>query len=762
MVINGVSPERSSIAVRGARENNLQEVSVDVPRHALTVFSGVSGSGKSSLVFDTIGAEAQRQLNDTFTAFQQSRLPRYGQPSVDSVSNLSTPIIISQRRIGGNARSTVGTITDIYALLRLLYSRAGEPHVGYSNAFSFNDPEGMCPTCEGLGKQRQIDCDRLIDRERSLNEGPFRHAAFARDSWFWKIFVLSSRFDNDKKLKDYSATEWQELLRGKAGKIKLKVGEGSINSQYEGLLDKFERLYVKRDTAEMAESTRENADAFMTTRVCPDCAGKRLKPAVLACRIEGRNIADLAALEATELVKVLATMAGPIARPLAAKMEEKVRDLCDIGLGYLSLDRETATLSGGESQRIKMVRHLSSSLIEVLYILDEPSIGLHPRDVHRLISMLWKLRDKGNTVLVVEHDREVIAAADHVIDIGPDAGIHGGRIVFQGRPEQLLEADTRTGAALRQRPRPKASVRQPSGKFPIEHATLHNLRDVSVDIPTGVLTVVTGVAGSGKSSLINGVFLQHHPQAVVIDQQAVGTSSRSTAATYLGVMDEIREKFAKAHKVSASLFSFNSKGACPECKGLGVSYTDLAFLDPIKSPCSTCGGRRFTEEVLSYQLRGKSIHDVLAMDVTAALEFFDGSIAEMLRPLQEVGLSYIALGQPLSTLSGGECQRVKLATELGKQGSAYVMDEPTTGLHMSDLTPLLGIIDRLVDAGNTVIVIEHNLDVVRHADWIIDLGPEGGSGGGRVVFEGTPSQMLKSGRTHTAECLRAYSASSLS
>jgi excinuclease UvrABC ATPase subunit len=762
MVFNSVSLERTSIEVRGARENNLQEVSVDVPRHALTVFSGVSGSGKSSLVFDTIGAEAQRQLNDTFTAFQQSRLPRYGQPSVDSISNLSTPIIISQRRIGGNARSTVGTITDIYALLRLLYSRVGQPHVGHSNAFSFNDPEGMCPTCEGLGKQRQIDCDKLIDRERSLNEGPFRHAAFAHDSWFWKIFVLSGRFDNDKKLKDYSAAEWQELLRGKAGKIKLKVGEGSINSQYEGLLDKFERLYIKRDTAEMAESTRENADAFMTTCVCPDCAGKRLKPEVLACRIEGRNIAQLAALEATELVKVLATIAGPVARPLAAKVEERVRDLCDIGLGYLSLDRETATLSGGEAQRIKMVRHLSSSLIEALYILDEPSIGLHPRDVHRLISMLWKLRDKGNTVLVVEHDREVIAAADHVIDIGPEAGVRGGRIVFQGRPEQLLEADTHTGAALRQRPRPKASVRQASGKLSIEHASLHNLRDVSVDIPTGVLTVVTGVAGSGKSSLINGVFLQHHPRAVVIDQQAVGTSSRSTAATYLGVMDDIREKFAKTHKVSASLFSFNSKGACPECKGLGVSYTDLAFMDPIKSPCSTCSGRRFTEQVLSYQVRGKSIHDVLAMDVTAALEFFDGSIAEKLRPLQEVGLSYIALGQPLSTLSGGECQRVKLATELGKQGSAYVMDEPTTGLHMSDLTPLLGIIDRLVDAGNTVVVIEHNLDVVRHADWIIDLGPEGGSGGGRVVFEGTPSQMLKSGRTHTAECLRAHSASSLS
>ena len=754
---------RRFIEVRAARENNLQKVSLDLPRHALTVFSGVSGSGKSSLVFDTIGAEAQRQLNETFTAFQQSRLPRYGQPSVDSVSNLSTPIIISQRRIGGNARSTVGTITDIHALLRLLYSRAGQPHVGYSNAFSFNDPEGMCRGCEGLGKQRQVDRDKLIDRERSLNEGPFRHAAFARDSWFWKIFVLSGRFDNDKKLKDYSSEEWHELLRGKPGKIKLKVGDGSINSQFEGLLDKFEGLYVKRDTAEMAESTRETADAFMTTRLCPDCNGKRLKPEVLACRIHGRNIAELSALEATELAQVLSTISGPVARPLAAKVEERVRDLIAIGLGYLSLDRETSTLSGGESQRVKMVRHLSSSLIEVLYVLDEPSIGLHPRDVHRLISMLWKLRDKGNTVLVVEHDREVIAAADHVVDMGPDAGVHGGCIVFEGTPEQLLRADTRTGQALRQRPRPKTSFRRASGKLPIEHATLHNLKDVSVDVLQGVLTVVTGVAGSGKSSLVNGVFLASHPQAVVIDQQAIGTSSRSTAVTYLGVMDEIREAFAKAHRVSASLFSFNSKGACPECRGLGVTYTDLAFMDPIKAPCATCQGRRFTEHVLSYQLRGKSIHEVLAMDVSAAIRFFEGtSIAERLLPLAEVGLAYLALGQALSTLSGGECQRVKLATELGKQGSIYVMDEPTTGLQITDLAPLLAIVDRLVDAGNTVVIIEHNLDVVRHADWIIDLGPEGGSGGGRVVFEGTPAEMLKNGRTLTAECLRAHSASSLS
>jgi excinuclease ABC A subunit len=752
-----------AIQVRGARENNLRDVSLDVPRHALTVFSGVSGSGKSSLVFDTIGAKAQRQLNETFTAFQQSRLPRYGQPSVDAVTNLSTPIVISQRRIGGNARSTVGTITDIYALLRLLYSRAGEPHVGYSNAFSFNDPEGMCAGCQGLGKQRQIDEDKLIDRERSLNEGPFRHAAFAHDSWFWKIFTLSGRFDNDKKLKDCSPQEWNELLRGKPGKIKLKVGDGSINSQYEGLLDKFERLYVKRDTAEMAESTRENADAFMITRTCQACAGSRLRPEVLACRINGKNIAELAAMEATELLCTLGEITGPVARPLAAKVEERVQDLITIGVGYLSLDRETATLSGGESQRIKMVRHLSSSLIEVLYILDEPSIGLHPRDVHRLISMLWKLRDKGNTVLVVEHDREVIAAADHVVDMGPAAGKHGGSVVFQGTPEQLLTAETRTAEALRQRPRRKSKFRVPSGSLPIRRANLHNLRDVDVDIPQGVLTVVTGVAGSGKSSLINGVFLQRHPQAVVIDQQAIGTSSRSTAVTYLGVMDEIRERFARAHKVSASLFSFNSKGACPECRGLGVTYTDLAFMDPIKTPCATCQGRRFTERVLSYQLRGRSIHEVLSMDVTTAIEFFDGSsVAEKLLPLQAVGLSYIALGQALSTLSGGECQRVKLATELGKQGSVYVMDEPTTGLHMSDLAPLLAIIDRLVDAGNTVIVIEHNLDVVRQADWIIDLGPEGGSGGGRIVFEGTPAEMLKNARTLTAECLRAHSASSLS
>ena len=744
------------IEIRGARENNLKNVSLDVPRGKITVFTGVSGSGKSSIVFDTIGAEAQRQLNDTFTLFQQSRLPRYGQPDVDSIANLSTPIVISQQRIGGNARSTVGTITDIYALLRLLFSRAGKPYAGYSNAFSFNDPEGMCPDCAGLGTRRALDHEKFFDREKSLNEGPFRHAAFGANGWFLKVFTLSGRFDNDKPLKHYSKEEWHELLHGKGAKVRLGDGAAGVNTTYEGVADKFERLYIKRDTAELAESTREGAEQFITSRRCETCDGKRLNQKALASKLEGRNIVELTALEARELVRFLGGLRGEVAEGLASKIVERLEQLVDIGLGYLSLDRETSTLSGGESQRVKLVRHLNSSLVEAIYVLDEPSIGLHPSDVARLNTILTRLRDKGNTLLVVEHDPDVIAIADHVVDMGPKAGVHGGTIVFEGSVEELAASGTLTGRALAASFELNAAPRRGHGALSLRDVTRNNLKHVNVDVPKGVLTVVTGVAGSGKSSLVSGALLEAHPEAVVIDQAAISVSSRSTPATYTGMMDAIREAFAKANRANPSLFSFNSKGACPTCQGLGITYVDLAFLDPVKSECETCRGKRFTDKVLALTLRGKSIGDVLAMPVDEAREFFEEpAVVPALAALADVGLGYLTLGQSLSSLSGGERQRLKLATELGRRGQIYVLDEPTTGLHPSDVERLLALFQRLVEKQGTVIVIEHNLEVIARADWIIDLGPGAGSAGGEVVFEGTPLELCRQERSVTGKFLAA-------
>ncbi|MCW5695661.1 MAG: excinuclease ABC subunit UvrA [Bauldia sp.] len=734
-----------NIEIRGARENNLKEVSLDIPKRKITVFTGVSGSGKSSIVFDTIGAEAQRALNDTFTMFQRNFLPKYGQPHVDRIANLSTPIIIGQKRIGGNQRSTVGTITDIYSLLRLLYSRAGEPSAGYSDAYSFNLPAGMCPVCDGIGHKREVDLGKLLDMSKSLNEGAILHPQFKVDTWQWKMFALSGYFDNDKKLADYTPEEMNKLLRGKDGtKVKFGSGKEAINMTYEGLIDKFERLYLKRDTAELSESTRESAEAYITSVLCPQCHGARLNEKALASRIGGRNIAELSDMEATELAKALRAMTGPVAEPLAAQAATRVDELVGIGLGYLTLSRETSTLSGGESQRIKMVRHLNSALVDVLFIFDEPSIGLHPSDVGRLNEMLVKLRDKGNTVLVVEHDPDVMAIADHVVDVGPKAGIHGGEIVYEGSFRGLKQADTLTGRALREVLPMKETPRRPAGSLPLKHVTRNNLRDVSVDIPAGVLTVVTGVAGSGKSSLISEEFLAAYPDAVVIDQAAIGASSRSTPATYTNVMDPIRDLFARTNKAQPALFSFNSKGACPTCHGLGVTYTDLAFLDPITTVCETCDGKRFTEKVLAMTVRGRSIADVLAMSVTKALDFFtEKAIVPTLQALDDVGLGYITLGQSVSSLSGGERQRLKLATELGAEAKTYVLDEPTTGLHMSDTARLIRLFDRLVDKGGSVIIIEHNLDVIARADWIIDLGPGAGREGGRIVFEGPPAELVQ-------------------
>ncbi|UJW30053.1 excinuclease ABC subunit UvrA [Saccharothrix sp. AJ9571] len=745
-------PQTDHIRITGARENNLKNVSLDIPKRQITVFTGVSGSGKSSMVFDTIAAEAQRQLNETFTAFARNFLPSYGQPDLDEIENISAAIIIDQKRLGGNSRSTVGTITDINPLLRLLFSRAGQPHAGYSNAFSFNDPQGMCPECEGLGRAVQLDLDKFLDRSKSLNEGAVQHPDFAVGGWVLGTYTGSGHFDNDKPLADYDDAEWQQLLHGE-GKLVMQWQGGSMNARYEGLVDRFTRLYIKKDG--MSDRNREIFLRFVTTRVCPACEGTRLSRAALDCRIEGYNIADFTAMEAGELVTVLGKLEVPTAKTVLDSLVDRIGNLVAIGLGYLSLDRETTTLSGGESQRIKMVRHLSSSLIEMMYIFDEPSVGLHARDVHRLNELLIKLRDKGNTVLVVEHDPDVIAIADHVVDMGPHAGARGGEVVFEGSVAELARADTLTGRFLRDRLPLKTAPRPPSGWFTVAGATSHNLKNVTVDFPAGVLTVVTGVAGSGKSSLVNDAFLAEHPDAIVIDQAAVGTSRRSNTATYTGLLDGIRKLFAKANGVSPSLFSANSKGACENCQGLGVIYTDLAFMDGLKSVCEICGGRRFSEDVLEHKLRGRSISDVLEMTAAEAVEFFtEKKLREVLRAVNDVGLDYLILGQPLSTLSGGECQRIKLATELHKAGSVYVMDEPTTGLHMSDVGHLLEIMERLVDRGNTVIVIEHNLDVVRNADWIIDLGPEGGSGGGTVLFQGPPADLLHTTGSHTAEFLR--------
>ena len=741
------------IEIRGARENNLQDVTLRIPKRQITIFTGVSGSGKSSVVFDTIATEAQRQLYENFSLFIRSFLPRYPQPEADAIENLGMAVIVDQKRLGGGSHSTVGTITDIYTVLRLLFSRLGQPHAGYSNVFSFNDPRGMCPECSGTGRKIGIDAADFLDMDKSLNEG-----AIQVPFWVgWEIggYAASGFFDNDKKLRDFAPDEIDLLLYGRDRKYQLPIGDKTMNASYLGVIEKIERQYVRRDIKTLSERTQKAVAPYLQPRTCPLCRGARLNQAALSSRIDGYSIADLAAMEVGDLIAILRLIGGPVAAPMVATLVERLQHVVDIGLDYLSLDRETDTLSGGESQRIKMVKHLGSSLIDVMYILDEPSIGLHPRDVHRLTELLQQLRDKGNTVLVVEHDPDVMKVADHVIDMGPGAGRAGGRVVFEGGFTDLRQSGTVTGQFLDRSLPVKELVRTPGGWLPIRNARATNLTGFDVDIPTGVLAVMTGVAGSGKSSLIEGVFLPEHPETIVIDQSGVGVSTRSNPATYTGVMDDIRKAFATANKVDAGLFSFNSKGACENCKGSGVLYTDLAFLDGVRTPCEICQGRRFKDEVLGYRLDGRNVSEVLGLTVAQALEAFSQrDIVRKLRAMSDVGLDYLTLGQPLSTLSGGECQRIKLASELHRKGNIYVLDEPTTGLHMSDISHLLAMLDRLVDAGNSVVVIEHNLDVVRNADWIIDLGPEGGSKGGRIMFTGTPAELIAAGDSLTGEYLR--------
>ncbi|MFG3440422.1 ATP-binding cassette domain-containing protein [Nonomuraea sp. NPDC047897] len=740
------------IVIRGARVNNLRNVDLDIPKNRLVVFTGVSGSGKSSLVFDTVAVESQRQLNETFSWFVRNRLPAYEKPEVDDLANLGAAIVVDQKPVGVNARSTVGTMTDVFPVIRVLFSRYGTPSAGYSFAYSFNDPAGMCPACDGLGRAVRLDLDRFLDEDRSLDEGAIRFPLFGVGTWQWQIYARSGTFDPAKPVRDYTPDERELLLHGAGFTVDVRGKNGTLNKvDYEGVADRFTRLYLKRDLSGLAGRTREAVRAFVTEGVCATCAGARLNEAALRTTIGPHTIADYGRMEVTDLIAVLDGLDNPVAATARAALSRVER----IGLGYLTLERETSTLSGGEAQRLKMVRHLGSALTGMTYVFDEPSAGLHPSDVGRLNDLLLALRDKGNTVLVVEHDLDVVAVADHVVDLGPGAGTHGGRVVYQGPVAGLARADTLTGRHLGHRAPVKTVVREPVGTLRIDGASLHNLDDVTVELPAGVLTCVTGVAGSGKSTLVGEVFAARYPEAVVVDQGAIGVSARSSPASFLGVLDPIRKLFARAGGADPGLFSHNSAGACPVCEGRGEIHTDLAFMDPVTRVCEACGGGRFGPEALRYELRGRTIVDVLALTAEQAVEFFpEKAVNARLRTLVEVGLGYLTLGQPTSSLSGGERQRLKLAGELHRTGSVYVLDEPTTGLHPADVGALLDLLDRLVDRGNTVIVVEHNLEVVKRADWVIDLGPGGGRHGGRVIFEGTPARLLTAQGSATAEHLR--------
>ena len=741
------------IEIHGARENNLKDVTLKIPKRRITIFTGVSGSGKSSLVFDTIAAEAQRLLNENFSMFVRNFLPRISQPEADEIKNLGMAVIVDQKPLGGGPHSTVGTVTDIATALRLMFSRFGRPHVGSANLFSFNDPAGMCPQCHGQGQMMGLDMDLAFDMTKSINDGALRLPEYtATRAWQLEVVKHSKLFDNDKPLNKFTDKELNDLYHSKP--IPTDTMEG-VKLKFEGVVDKFVRKYlVEYDYRTMSERTQKTIGPFVTMGPCNLCHGARINQKALACKIDGRNIADLTAMQVDKLLPIIDKLDSREGHALIKTVHERLTNLIEIGLGYLTLDRATDTLSGGESQRVKLVKHLNGALVDVMYIFDEPSVGLHPRDVHRLNDLLAKLRDAGNTVLVVEHDPDVIKAADHVVDVGPGAGTAGGKIVFEGAYPHLLEAKTITGEHLRDRTLIKTEFRSPTGKLTITDAHANNLQHITVDIPTGVFTVITGVAGSGKSSLIHQVFLKQHPDAIVVDQSAIGQSNRSNPATYIGIFDPIRKAFAKANHADAGLFSFNSKGACPNCNGAGFLTQNLGFLDDAKTPCDVYGGKRFKDEVLAYKYHGKTITEVLDLTMAEAHEFFDlPEIQPTLQALNDVGLEYLTLGQPLSTLSGGECQRIKLAEQLHKKGSVYVLDEPTTGLHISDTARLHRLIDRLVDDGNTVITIEHNTDVIRRADWIIDLGPEGGDQGGQVMFEGTPAELKHSTKALIAKYL---------
>jgi excinuclease UvrABC ATPase subunit len=780
--VRHVADSHDLIRVQGARENNLKDIHLELPKRRLTVFTGVSGSGKSSLVFATIAAESQRLINETYSAFVQGFMPTLARPEVDMLDGLTTAIIVDQERMGSNPRSTVGTVTDANAMLRILFSRLGQPHIGSPNAYSFNVPSvrasgaitvergnktktekatftrlgGMCPRCEGMGSVNDFDLSALYDDSKSLAEGALTVPGYSMDGWYGRIFS-GAGLPMDKPIARFTKKELHKLLYAEPTKIKVE----GINLTYEGLIPKIQKSMLSKDVDALQPHVRRFVERAITFTTCPECDGTRLTGEARSSRIEGRNIADVCAMQITDLADWVRGLDAPSVAPLLAGLQHLLDSFAQIGLGYLSLDRPAGTLSGGEAQRTKMIRHLGSSLTDVTYVFDEPTIGLHPHDIQRMNDLLLRLRDKGNTVLVVEHKPETIAIADHVVDLGPGAGTEGGTVCFEGSVEGLQASGTITGRHLDDRATIKETVRSPSGVLPIRGASTHNLRDVDVDIPLGVLCVVTGVAGSGKSSLVNGS-VAGRDGVVVIDQGAIRGSRRSNPATYTGLLDPVRKAFAKANGVKPALFSANSEGACPTCNGAGVIYTDLGVMATVESTCEECEGRRFQAAVLEYTLGGRNIAEVLAMSVTEAEEFFgDGEARtpaahKVLDRLADVGLGYLTLGQPLTTLSGGERQRLKLATQMGEKGDVYVLDEPTTGLHLADVEQLLGLLDRLVDSGRSVIVIEHHQAVMAHADHIIDLGPGAGHDGGRIVFEGPPADLVAARSTLTGEHLAAY------
>jgi excinuclease UvrABC ATPase subunit len=777
-----VGDSHDLIRVQGARENNLKDVSVEIPKRRLTVFTGVSGSGKSSLVFGTIAAESQRLINETYSAFVQGFMPTLGRPEVDVLEGLTTAIIVDQERMGANSRSTVGTVTDANAMLRVLFSRLGKPHIGSSNAFSFNVPSvrgagaittekggvtktekatfsvtgGMCPRCEGMGSVTDIDLSQLYDDTKSISEGALTVPGYTTDGWMVRIFAAAG-VDPDKPIRKFSKKELDTFLHAEPTKVKVD----KINLTHEGLIPRIRKSFLSKDVDAMQPHIRAFVERAVTFTACPECKGTRLSEAARSSKIKKINIADACAMQISDLATWVAGLDEPSVAPLLATLRHTLDSFVEIGLGYLSLDRPSGSLSGGEAQRTKMVRHLGSSLTDVTYVFDEPTIGLHPHDIQRMNDLLLRLRDKGNTVLVVEHKPETIAIADHVVDLGPGAGTAGGEVVFEGTVDGLRASTTLTGRHLSDRAALKSSVRRPTGAMKVRGARTHNLKGVDVDIPLGVLVVVTGVAGSGKSSLIHGS-VSGRDGVVTVDQTPIRGSRRSNPATYTDLLEPIRKAFAKANDVKPALFSANSEGACPTCNGAGVIYTDLAMMAGVTTVCEDCAGKRFQASVLNYRFGGLNIAEVLDLPVQDAVGFFGAGKAQtpaahvILQRMADVGLGYLRLGQPLTTLSGGERQRLKLATHMGEDGAVYVLDEPTTGLHLADLEQLLGLLDRLVDGGRSVIVIEHHQSVMAHADWIIDLGPGAGHDGGRVVFEGTPADLVAKKSTLTGEHLAAF------
>ena len=771
------------IRVHGARENNLKDVSIEIPKRRLTVFTGVSGSGKSSLVFGTIAAESQRLINETYSAFVQGFMPTLSRPEVDVLEGLTTAIIVDQQRMGADPRSTVGTATDANAMLRILFSRLGQPHIGSPKAFSFNVPSisgagavtleragktvkerrsfsitgGMCPRCEGRGTISDIDLTQLFDASKSLREGAITAPGYTGGGWNSRLYIESGFFDPDKPVRDFTKKELHDFLHREPVRMKI----AGINMTYEGLVPRIQKSMLSKDPDAMQPHIRAFVERAVTFSACPECGGTRLAEPARSSKIKGLNIADACAMEIRDLAEWIGALDEPSVAPLLATLKHTLDSFTEIGLGYLSLDRAASTLSGGEAQRVKMIRQLGSSLTDVTYVFDEPTIGLHPHDIQRMNELLLRLRDKGNTVLVVEHKPETITIADHVVDLGPGAGTAGGTVCFEGTIEGLRASGTITGRHFDDRATLKEKVRTPAGALEVRGASTHNLRDVDVDIPLGVLVVVTGVAGSGKSSLIHGS-VSGRDGVVSVDQTPIRGSRRSNPATYTGLLDPIRAAFAKANGVKPALFSANSEGACPNCNGVGVIYTDLAMMAGVATTCEECEGKRFQASVLEYHLGGRDISEVLAMPVAEAGEFFAAGDAKnaaahaILGRLADVGLGYLSLGQPLTTLSGGEQQRLKLATRMAEKGGIYVLDEPTAGLHLADVEQLLGLLDRLVDSGKSVIVIEHHQAVMAHADWIIDLGPGAGHDGGRIVFEGTPADLVADRPTLTGEHLAAY------